>query len=159
MIRKVGATLAYGCWLLVPLVLLLNTVAKYLNPLMYLPKSTSDNVARYVVNVNPISVDLAGHQTEPFWLFIVWLIGALLVLSIVTAQYFLLRLSTGSYKNDFKDHCYYSSTVTSPLVLGVLSPKILLPGNFEQIYCPQQQQMTWSTSGCTFNIEIMCGMP
>ena len=98
--RKVGTTFAYRCWLLVPVTLLLNNVAKYLNPLAYLPNSSSDNVARYVVNVDPISVDFAGHQTEAFWLFIVWLIGALLVLSIVTAQYFLLRLSTGSYKNE-----------------------------------------------------------
>ena len=139
--RKVGTTFAYRCWLLVPVTLLLNNVAKYLNPLAYLPKSSSDNVAHYVVNVDPISVDFAGHQTEAFWLFIVWLIGALLVVSIVTAQYFILRLSTGSYKNDFKDHCYCSSTVTYPLVLGVLSPKILLPGNFQQVYSPQQQQM------------------
>ena len=128
--KKISAKLAYALWLLVPLILVGNSIPQQWATL------PAEVISRYVVNINPVS-----KHYDIDWFFLVWVSGACLILTFVSIQYIRLYLSINKEVRNGNSACYYSRLISSPIVFGFLAPKVLLPTNFHQLFSEQQQQL------------------
>lgn len=127
---------AYRLWLLVPFVLLCNNVPENL------ASAPAAGISHYVVSMNPGSVEL-----ESDWLLTAWLIGVLAISAFVVIRYTQLYRSLGRQDKVSTTICHTSQRVSSPIVLGVTSPRILIPADFRQVFCEQQQAMVIEHEG------------
>ena len=127
---------AYGLWLLVPFVLLCNNAPESLATM------PTESFSRYVVSVNPSNFPL-----ETNWLFVVWLFGVVTIIALVLPKYAQLYRSLGRANIVSSKVCHTSELVTSPVVIGLFSPKILIPENFKHLFCEKQQKMVIEHEG------------
>lgn len=128
--NKFNPKFAYGLWWLVPLVLLFNNIPQLVTTV------SAESFSRYVVSVNPVSTQVGSN-----WLLALWIAGAAVMLVFVGARYFQLYRSVRNQDTADNHLCYSSPLLRSPIVLGVLSPKVVIPKNFQSLFCKQQQQL------------------
>ena len=126
---RVGIGLMYRLWLLVPLVLIVNNL-----PLEDAVVVTN-SYARYVVNVTP---SLAKEDVNS--LFIAWISG-IIVLSLYTGYHSLKLLRSLRKSACFGRPVYVSEVVSTPLLFGLISPKIVVPTDFDSVFEPTQQRL------------------
>lgn len=125
--RKMGERFTYALWLLVPAVLVINNVP---SQLVSLPAT---QISHFIVGLRPTV------QTEQFnTLLWVWSLGAIAVLAVVTVRYLHIWLSVST--NNRGDR-YPTAAVSSPMLFGFITPVILLPGYFSNLFSPAQQAL------------------
>lgn len=127
--EKLEAQFSYALWLSVPITLIVSNL-----PLQFIPVTTG-GFSRYVVGVSPqVSVQ---HFNA---LGALWLCGFGSIILFVAAQY--TRLARSLTKAEKEPYAtYYSTAIQTPMLFGFLVPKVLLPENFNRLYCPRQQQL------------------
>lgn len=135
-IRSIPPKFAYGLWLLVPLVLLCNNAPESLTTI------PTGSFSRYIVSVTPSNLPV-----ETNWFYVGWLIGAITILAFVLPKYTQLYRSLGRANIVSNKVCHTSELVTSPVVVGIFSPKILIPENFNSLFCEKQQKMVIEHEG------------
>ena len=138
-IKKLSANGVYFLWLCVPLALLLNNLP---NEVLTISSST---FYQYVV--------VLGSQERPFslslnWLW-AWAVGAGCIVYLAGRTYFQFRHrdlldATNLNLPQFLPKSikvYGSKGLSSPVLVGFLFPKLILPENFSSAFSLQQQNM------------------
>jgi len=148
--RYLGGRMSYALWLVIPIALIFNN----------LPQSLVDGspvgISRYIVAINSESAQI-GEQIS--WQ-LAWLIGAVIVgiFSIIST----LKSRFKSTLTPLERHTiaielpaalklYQSAEVAGPMLVGVLSPKLVLPTNFTCNYNSSQQQLIIEHELCHYH--------
>jgi TonB family protein len=126
---KIGAVFAYKLWTVVPAVLLLNNLP------IYSVSITSDSLFKYTVNTTPT---ITTQHIDVF--LYLWVLGAGAIIVTTLVHYLSLTASLKKIRTN-GDVAYYSSKANTPMLFGFVNPKIVLPLNFERMFCEAQQQM------------------
>jgi TonB family protein len=126
---KMGTMFTYKLWATVPAVLLLNNLP------IYSISVTSDSFSRYTVNTTPTFT--VQHIDILLYL---WVLGAGALIATTLVHYLSLTASLKKMSTN-GDVAYYSFKATTPMLFGFVNPKIVLPLNFERMFCEAQQQM------------------
>ncbi|MEQ5808538.1 TonB family protein [Alteromonas sp. NFXS44] len=131
--QAIGAYLTYRLWLMVPLVLIAHN----------LPASDvslpAGPVTRFVTGTGQIIATPQGN----IYLFI-WAAGAILIAAFVISRYMALaRDIAGSHckTNKYAQNYVVSSAVTTPLLFGLMRPRLIMPVFFHSAFSAPQQAM------------------
>ncbi|WP_334029933.1 M56 family metallopeptidase [Alteromonas sp. P256] len=126
---KMGALFTYKLWTIVPAILLLNNLPT--NSILV----TRYSISQYTVNTTPTVA--TQHVNVLFYL---WALGAGAIIIITLFHYLSVNSSLKKVSIN-RDVVYYSLQARSPILFGFINPKIVLPLNFERMFCEAQQQM------------------
>lgn len=124
-----GAKRAYRLWLLVVFILGLHNLPAQMMPL------PASEMARYVVGLNPGQV-----VSPPDFFMPIWLIGVTGLAVVMLNGYLRLRLSV-SRRQVANQTAFYSTRIGSPILMGLIAPKIVLPVHFSRLFDTQQQAL------------------
>ena len=127
--NKIGASLTYKLWALIPACLIVNNLP------MSLVNIPSNSFARYVVGVKP-TLNTVAFET---W-FTVWAIGVSAITAYVLAHHLKIWASIGK-RHAIHTNAYYSSKATTPMLFGFIFPKVLIPFSFKSAFSIQQQAL------------------
>lgn len=161
LLRNFGANAMYFTWLLVPLALLCHQFV----PLLFFP------VTNFMVESDVERVLITSRQTlaqinDANWLVIssVFITIFLSVLTIIDHWQFrrtLLAAPRCLTDRIIKHHqtevakrrirLFVSDHVESPMLVGFLRPKLILPSNFSDLYNQEQQQLIVAHEICHFD--------
>jgi len=137
---SLGAKFSYSLWLILPLGLILNNL-----PLGFVAIENNE-ITRYLVSIQSPKLT----QTEQNYLPLVWGIGAMAILCIgffsrqqqqIASSLFPVSPLNLPMKLPEKLRLYHSDIVSSPLLLGVFTPKLVLPTNYHNLYSQAQLTM------------------
>ncbi|MDP4984678.1 M56 family metallopeptidase [Pseudoalteromonas tunicata] len=137
MIRQLSARLTYLLWLLLPLVLLANNLPSALKP------QTTFEIPSYVVQLSANSDESFNyHFSVLLWLFGCIGSGLLCVFAHKQHVAFNDEPAFSIKNNELKPVKIVSSAhVASPILIGFLRPKLVLPVNYQQLYSTEQLSM------------------
>lgn len=147
--RYLGGTMSYALWLLLPLALIVNSFPQFF------ATGATGEISRYIISLNAQSAQVGELLS---WQ-VVWLIGALIVgaVSLITTlrsrfHHKLTPMTTEQLNVALPKalNIYQSEEVAGPMLIGVWSPKLVLPNNFRTLYNPQQQQLILEHELCHF---------
>ena len=127
--NRIGASLTYKLWALIPGCLIVNNLP------MSLVNMPSNNFTRYVVGVKP-TIDTAEFETVLF----IWLTGASVITAYVLMHHIKIWVSIGKQRA-IHTNAYYSSKATTPMLFGFISPKVLIPFSFKNVFSTNQQAL------------------
>ena len=127
--NKIGASLTYKLWALIPGCLIVNNIP------MSLVSIPSNSFARYVVGVKP-TLNTVEFET---W-FAIWAVGVSIVTAYVLAHHLSIWASIGK-RRALHTNAYYSDKASTPMLFGFISPKILIPFSFKSAFSKQQQAL------------------
>ncbi|TKB03416.1 M56 family metallopeptidase [Alteromonas portus] len=127
--NKIGASLTYKLWALIPGCLIVNNLP------MSLVSMPSNSFTRYVVGVKP-TIDTAEFETVLF----IWLTGASVITAYVLMHHIKIWASIGKQRA-IHTNAYYSSKATTPMLFGFISPKVLIPFSFKSVFSTKQQAL------------------
>ncbi|APD87024.1 energy transducer TonB [Alteromonas sp. Mex14] len=127
--NKIGVSLSYKLWALVPACLIVNNLP------MSLVSIPSNNFTRYVVGVKPT----LGTDHFATWLTL-WAIGVTIITTYVLVHHFATWTSI-SKRHAFHTNAYYSSKAPMPMLFGFIKPKVLIPFSFKSTFSVKQQAL------------------
>lgn len=127
--NKIGVSLSYKLWALVPACLIVNNLP------MSLVSIPSNTFARYVVGVKPT----LGTDHFATWLTL-WAIGVTIITTYVLVHHFATWTSI-SKRHALHTNAYYSSKAPMPMLFGFIKPKILIPFSFKSTFSVKQQAL------------------
>ena len=154
LLKHFGAKMCYQLWLLVPLFLAMH----YAPSFSFNTYTLQPSVFTVVLSDMPEQVSTYGQTS---WIASIWLMGA----SIIGAYFVLAHrnfhkalnesLDTGKVNEarieaDQSPLFYRSQQVTSPMLTGLIMPKLILPTAFEQKYNQQQQKLIIAHEICHY---------
>jgi len=126
---KLGVSLTYKLWALVPSCLLFNNLP------MSLVSIPANNFTRYVVGVTPT---LSTNEFE-MW-FTLWAIGASFIGGYVLVHHFATWASI-IQRPAVHTNAHYSRKASTPMLFGFIAPKVLIPFSFKSMFSIQQQAL------------------
>ncbi|MFZ8198346.1 M56 family metallopeptidase [Alteromonas portus] len=127
--NKIGASLTYKLWALIPGCLIVNNLP------MSLVSMPSNSFTRYVVGVKP-TIDTAEFETVLF----IWLTGASVITAYVLMHHIKIWASIEKQRA-IHTNAYYSNKATTPMLFGFISPKVLIPFSFKSVFSTKQQAL------------------
>lgn len=127
--NKIGVSLSYKLWALVPACLIVNNLP------MSLVSIPSNTFTRYVVGVKPT----LGTDHFATWLTL-WAIGVTIITTYVLVHHFATWTSI-SKRHALHTNAYYSSKAPMPMLFGFIKPKILIPFSFKSTFSVKQQAL------------------
>ena len=127
--HKIGASLTYKLWALIPGCLIVNNLP------MSLVNMPSNSFTRYVVGVKP-TIETAEFETVLF----IWLTGASVITAYVLMHHIKIWASIGKQRA-IHTNAYYSNKTTTPMLFGFISPKVLIPFSFKSVFSTKQQAL------------------
>ena len=135
----VGVRAAYWQWLLLPASLLAVLVPVPVHSVRALAESLPHSVGAAYSAVW-VSANAAGASNHSLLVLVIWLLGALAMLTwLVRRQVSFIR-SLGTLTQD-SHGIYRSSSIVAPLLLGAWRPRIVVPNDFEERYSPEQRAL------------------
>ena len=127
--NKIGVSLSYKLWALVPACLIVNNLP------MSLVSIPSNTFTRYVVGVKP----MLGTDHFATWLTL-WAIGVTIITTYVLVHHFATWTSI-SKRHALHTNAYYSSKAPMPMLFGFIKPKVLIPFSFKSTFSVKQQAL------------------
>lgn len=127
--NKIGVSLSYKLWALVPACLIVNNLP------MSLVSIPSNTFTRYVVGVKPT----LGTDHFATWLTL-WAIGVTIITTYVLVHHFATWTSI-SKRHALHTNAYYSSKAPMPMLFGFINPKVLIPFSFKSTFSVKQQAL------------------
>lgn len=151
-LKHCSAKITYALWALIPIALLIYLVPMPWQQVAQLPSST---LQRYLVAP---SAQLSDFQTNN--LLVLWLLGVLLVLGNWLFSH--LRFSRQlqltqichadlAIKLPPKLNAFKSDMTYSPMLLGLLPQKLIIPANFASSFTRSQQKLILEHEICHFD--------
>jgi bla regulator protein blaR1 len=138
----VGARAAYWLWLLVPAVV----VGTLVPAPPQVPLMTSHSIQSYVV----AAISTAAVSTAPAmsaWyvttVICTWAAGAAGMFTFLLVRQLQFVRSLGNMAEGSAG-VWRSSSAAAPMLVGALSPRIVVPSNFEDLYSPEEQALVLS---------------
>ena len=158
LVKTVGVNHVYRLWLMLPAGLLFFNL-----PMTWQLATVAEQpeILRFVVgSLNSVTV-----EDEQIWFVVIWLLVSIVItLSGIISygfskKYFRLEKTTDSVIE--QQHLpvtlpknldlYQSRYVTSPMLLGLFSQRLVIPNNFQQLYNQEQQQLILEHEICHFD--------
>jgi beta-lactamase regulating signal transducer with metallopeptidase domain len=133
-----GPLIAYFLWLLVPtslIVLLLPAPSAGLKAALPVPLSMPSLTGHVA------SVSMSSGVDWTVWLLVAWGIGALLCCSRLVRQQRRFIASLGLPIDRSGEVLRAAFSTGSPVVMGMMRPKIVVPSDFETRYAPEEQAL------------------
>lgn len=127
--NKIGVSLSYKLWALVPACLIVNNLP------MSLVSIPSNTFTRYVVGVKPT----LGADNFATW-FTLWAIGVTIITTYVLVHHIATWTSI-SKRHALHTNAYYSSKAPMPMLFGFIKPKVLIPFSFKSTFSVKQQAL------------------
>ncbi|PRO68395.1 M56 family metallopeptidase [Alteromonas gracilis] len=127
--NKIGVSLSYKLWALVPACLIVNNLP------MSLVSIPSNTFTRYMVGVKPT----LGTDHFATWLTL-WAIGVTIITTYVLVHHFATWTSI-SKRHALHTNAYYSSKAPMPMLFGFIKPKVLIPFSFKSTFSVKQQAL------------------
>jgi beta-lactamase regulating signal transducer with metallopeptidase domain len=137
--RVVGAQLAYWLWSLVPAC----AAVVALPPPARLSDHGGESFSQSLVSMLPnMELGSIANATTDYATVgaVVWVSVGLIMFGFMVRRQRAFVRSLGTLVLA-PDGTYRSTTVRSPLLLGILQPRIILPANFETLYHPDEQAL------------------
>lgn len=140
LLSALGAKFCYGLYVAIPAALILANMPEILKP------ELAPQISRYLVAINNSNV---ATDNSVIWLT-AWCLGSLIVIATSTFAHLQLRTAEVSLDSHQKIQAlnlpssltpYVSKHVASPLLIGLLFPKLILPKNYMQMYSAKQLTM------------------
>ena len=164
-LQNLGANAAYLSWLAVPMGLMIYTLLQqllFVDPIV----SSTNNFERILI----YSTKAIQQVSDSHWLvlFSTCVSGLLILFSFINHLYFKHKLLAKSRKLDHSNlpvnstdiiamignrslEVNISKQIQSPIILGVMKPYLVLPGDFFTLYNLEQQQLILSHEICHFD--------
>ncbi|WP_286235093.1 M56 family metallopeptidase [Thalassotalea sediminis] len=156
--RHLGANGVYRIWLLVPIGLLIYGLP---SPVASQLSGVNTEVIRYVVK--PTS-NITENVTQ-YWLLSFWVTSSSLLVFYWFVNHFrflmqlsLVPLSKHHLTNVTRQNTlpqslaiYQSEKAYSPMLVGIIKPKLVLPHDFKELYNDEQQQLIIQHEICHFD--------
>lgn len=154
LLKILGARGIYTVWLIVPLSLIsFNLPLIFQEPALEVPTLT-----RYMV----YSKTQMESLSQVNWIALVWFTGVCVSLLIAVFSHNNImakitlkeQLSTQAYKTlhiPKQLNAYWCNNLTTPVISGIIKPKLLLPYNFQHNYSGEQQSLIVAHEICHFN--------
>ena len=148
--RFLGGSLSYSLWLVVPLALVINGGAQFFS------YGAESEITRYIVSLNAQSTQVG----ELISWQVIWAVGALIVGGISIKATLVSRFNRKLSSVELKGvdielpkqlGAYQSEEVSGPMLVGILSPKLVLPSDFHNMYNPTQQQLILEHELCHYH--------
>ena len=152
--KSFGTKLSYQLWLLVPFFLLTHNMPSFSFNTYTLPSSA------LTVVFSDLPMQTEALSNTP-WLIYAWATGALMVFA-----YFIF--AHHNFRNNLKEELdpnfnqrserrthtfpsvHRSNNITSPLLIGLLKQKLIVPTRFEQSYSQKQQELIIAHEICHY---------
>ncbi|WP_448212731.1 M56 family metallopeptidase [Colwellia sp. MEBiC06753] len=160
-LNQLGANVSYLAWLIIPASLIVPSIEL---PNWFAAINHGQSIQQYFVFADTVALT---HWYLPIIEY-AWAVGGVVLFSYWCFQYFTFQhftimkseqycqLSTNQklpHKaqviNKFLP-IYISSEVFSPMLVGVIKPKLMLPDNFEQLFTEEQQEMILEHELCHY---------
>ncbi|MEH6594975.1 MAG: TonB family protein [Colwellia polaris] len=151
-LKYCGAKVGYFLWSLIPVALL-----AYLIPIPWqeMVEAPSGTIQRYMVTPTEQLIDI-----QPNVILTLWLVGTLFVLSYWLISH--IRFKSGLKLTELKDeelvvklpsklNAFQSNSTYSPMLLGLISPKLIIPANFTTHFSRSQQALILEHEICHFD--------
>lgn len=156
-----GPKISYLSWLLIPLSLIV--------PCLSFPNWFAElNQGQSIQGVMRITSNISTQQTTLFntqWLLVgIWLCGFLAFAGLCCYQYITLLRSqkqwqkASSSEQIFIKHnllIFKSEAIGSPMLVGLIKPKLVLPADFNQLFSEEQQTLILEHELCHFKRNDM----
>ncbi|WNC68781.1 M56 family metallopeptidase [Thalassotalea nanhaiensis] len=140
LLPALGAKFCYGLYAAIPVALVLANMPEILKP------ELAPQISRYLVAINNNNVAI---DNSVIWLT-AWCVGCFIVIASSTFSHLQLRTAEVAIKPNSNTEAlnlpdsltpYVSKHVASPLLIGLLFPKLILPKNYLQMYSAKQLAM------------------
>ena len=140
LLPALGAKFCYGLYAAIPVALVLANMPEILKP------ELAPQISRYLVAINNNSLAI---DNGTIWLA-AWCVGCFIVIASSTFSHLQLRTAEVAIKPNSNNETlnlpnsltpYVSKHVASPLLIGLLFPKLILPKNYLQMYSAKQLAM------------------
>jgi len=135
----VGVRAAYWQWLLVPAGVLAVLVPAPVHTVRALAESLPHSVGAAYSAVW-VSVNVAGASNQAQAVLVIWLLGAIVMLTWLVHRQVSFVRSLGTLTQD-SDGIYRSSSIVAPLLLGAWRPRIVVPTDFETRYSAEERAL------------------
>ncbi len=157
LLNLVGASNTYLLWIMVPLGLVIYTL-----PLPWQQNNISDIIEIKHYLVNP-TIQLQQNISAP-WIFYLWLS---VIFSMVTYCLFIYFISHKQAQFTGIDESmvpltlpkklllYKNSSTYSPMLVGIVQQKLIIPENFFELYSVEQQKLILEHEICHFDRNDM----
>jgi len=142
-LSKFGASFAYLIWGVVPLSLVIDIAdIKLFNQSVIIPQE----VLRYIT----IAADSQPSTQNVDWMFISWSLGCSLMAAFCLVSLVRMHRSISGFEANKAPLLYQlpknlavriSNDDVTPFLVGVVSPKLILPKNFSKMFSKTQQQL------------------
>lgn len=152
LLEKVGANTVYLSWLLVP-----SSLALYSLQIDWLKNTEfmSTQAAHFIVQSN----DVITSSFHLDWLNFLWMFVSFCFVAYWFVCHTLLLSRLNLVVSDWDDShsilpkglsLYQSDTISSPMLVGLLKQKLIIPKDFTVTYTPQQQRLILEHEICHF---------
>jgi bla regulator protein BlaR1 len=160
-VAQVGGRFAYLMWFALPLLLILNQLPSLMT------SNISPQIYQYLVQFNP---DMSSSTLSVNWLWC-WALGAgfVISLSLISHRKMLaqvckhalpIQLDASPEQQAKLGHAprgltalpiYTSTKISSPMLIGIINPCILLPANYASLYSQEQLNLILEHELCHFS--------
>ncbi|WP_176365239.1 TonB family protein [Pseudoalteromonas ulvae] len=134
LVKQLSARFSYVLWLLIPIVLVANNLPNELKP------QTDFVLTKYTVTLAEQGQGQFNLQFSWF-LWLVGLVSTLFVSFIAHKQRIAHQPAQLKISQQVPIEVVTSFQVASPLLIGFIKPKLVLPANYESLYTQQQLAM------------------
>jgi bla regulator protein BlaR1 len=144
-----GGRVSYFMWLLIPLCLIINNLPQevFVN--------NNPQIAHYLVSFN----EQANIVSQAMSWQVIWSFGAAIVLSL--SIYSTIKLHFSCTFTPIEASClpiempshlavYESGKIASPMLLGIIKPRLVLPSNYQSQFTASQLQLVLEHEICHF---------
>jgi bla regulator protein blaR1 len=136
--RSLGAVVTYRLWMLVPVAMLASLLPAWapLSDAAFSPTALA--TVEVVSQATQAQIAQTGAQA---WLLGAWASGAVLMALWLVAQQCRFVRSLGSLQAQGDGVFRASASSSVPVLIGALTPRIVVPAEFETRYTPEQQEL------------------
>jgi beta-lactamase regulating signal transducer with metallopeptidase domain/Tfp pilus assembly protein PilN len=136
---RFGAQLAYALWLAVPLSVVTTLLPVPVHTLR--ASSAATDAASSAIAVPVATVGrLVVLDLQTYGVF-AWIFGVVASAAVMARQQRRFLRAMGGLSADENGTLRSDTGVGCPVLIGVLSPRIVLPADFEQEYCPDEREL------------------
>jgi TonB family protein len=146
--KVIGASSHYALWMIIPISLVINTI----NFSFWVDKSS---VATFLISAKEKANEMTQVELETSWAFItLWLAGAFTILGYSLFLHFKSLAQSNSYQDTIAEQSIWDNKLVStkvkirftpdnisPYLFGIVSPTLIVPTNFQQVFSTEQQKL------------------
>lgn len=154
-----GPKVSYLSWLLIPASIIIPFISI---PNWFAELTEGQSITQFITVINTSNNSLSNSSEQ--FLLIIWLVGFTALLSCWLYRHVCMLLTQSEWSTTLLNNpnvdtdklaVFKSSHVHSPMLVGLLQPKLLLPEDFETLFSEEQQTLILEHELCHFKRNDM----